>query len=71
MTPLSRNMIRIFYLLLLVGGLGLYVIWGATTGVWTDVGLYSITIMMVLFGLFGTLLYSKDREEFHKEEEEL
>jgi len=71
MTPFTRNVLRMFYALLLFGGLAIYVIWGSVHGIWTDIGLYSITIIMVLFGALGTLLYSKDREEFHVEEEEL
>ena len=71
MTPFTRNMIRAFYALLLVGGLMFYLLWGVVYGVWVDIGLYSITIVMVMLGALGTIIYSKDREEFHVEEEEL
>jgi len=70
MADFAHKMTRIFYLLLLFGGIGLYVIWSAAYGTWTDIGLYSICIIMVLMGLFGTLLYKEDREEFHQEDVE-
>ena len=70
MTPTTRNMVRLFYTLLLITGLAIYVIWGTLYGTWTDIGLYSITIIPVLLGIIGIILYSKDREEFHLETDE-
>ncbi|MCK4717935.1 MAG: hypothetical protein KAT70_04615 [Thermoplasmata archaeon] len=69
MNPLHLKITRTFYLLLLLVGLALYVIWSAMYNTWLDIGLYSLCAPMVLLGLFGTLLYSKDREEFQVEEE--
>ena len=50
--------------LLLLSGIGLYLYWGARYGVWYDIGIYSVTIILVLFGLFSTLLtlYKKTEE---------
>lgn len=50
-------------LLVLLAGILFYIYWGATYGVWADIGIYSITIILVLFGLFGTLLSLLEAEE--------
>ena len=52
------NYARAFYLLLLVTGVILYLVWSIIWNAWTDLGLYSITLMMVGFGLVGYLLYT-------------
>ncbi|MDG6221136.1 MAG: hypothetical protein QCI38_06770 [Candidatus Thermoplasmatota archaeon] len=69
MMSFKLKIAKMFYLLLLITGLAIYVTWSAVYNTWTDIGLYSLTIVMVLLGLFGFLLYGKDREEFHIEEE--
>ncbi len=51
------NYARAFYLLVLVTGVILYLVWSIVFDAWTDLGLYSITVMMVGFGLVGYLLY--------------
>ena len=63
------KMLRMFYALLFFAGIALYMGWSIAYGTWTDIGLYSISIIMILLGLFGSLLYGRDREEFHSEEE--
>jgi len=52
------NPARAFYLLLLVAGVILYLFWAIYYNAWLDIGLYSIVILMVGFGLFGYLLYN-------------
>jgi hypothetical protein len=52
------NYARAFYLVLLVTGVILYLLWSLLFDAWTDLGLYSITMMMVGFGLVGYLLYT-------------
>jgi hypothetical protein len=47
--------------LLLIGGIALYVAWGIGFNGWNMfdvnyIGLYSLVIVMVLFGIFGILL---------------
>ncbi|UCF13692.1 MAG: hypothetical protein JSW06_05410 [Thermoplasmatales archaeon] len=54
----------ILSLLAIIAGIIFYVYWGITYGVWADVGIYSITIVLVLVGFFGILL------SFHPEKEE-
>jgi hypothetical protein len=43
-------------LIVLIAGLLLYITWGLRYNVWADVGIYSITIVLVLGGLIGTIL---------------
>ncbi len=50
------NAYTICALIVLFTGLILYITWGLRYNVWTDVGIYSITIVLVLGGLFGTIL---------------
>ncbi len=50
------NTYTIVALIILIGGLLLYITWGLRYNVWTDIGIYSITIVLVLGGLFGAIL---------------
>lgn len=60
----GRKIVRGFCVLLLVAGILLYLGWGLMFGAWSDVGLYSVVVLLVGFGLVGTILYSiKDEEE--------
>jgi hypothetical protein len=49
--------------LVLLAGILFYLYWGITYDVWTDIGIYSITIILVLFGLFGVLLSLLEEKE--------
>ena len=51
------NPARAFYLTLLVAGVLLYLLWSVYYNAWLDIGLYSIVILLVGFGLVGYLLY--------------
>ena len=57
------NFKTILSLLLLIAGILFYIYWGVTYGVWADIGIYSITIVFVLAGLFGTLLSLLEENE--------
>jgi len=50
------NAYTIFALIVLIVGLLLYISWGLRYGVWADIGIYSITIVLVLGGLLGAIL---------------
>ncbi len=52
-----------FYLLVLLAGIGFYISWSAMFNAWTDLGVYGITVVLVSFGIFGTLLYWKKNED--------
>ncbi len=43
-------------IILLIAGIIFYIAWGATYGVWMDPGIYSVTIILVLGGIFGCIL---------------
>jgi hypothetical protein len=50
------NAYTIASLIVLIAGLALYISWGLRYGVWYDIGIYSITIVLVLSGLLGVIL---------------
>ena len=58
MKPSLRNIniYTIFALIILIAGLLFYITWGLRYGVWVDIGIYSITIVLVLGGLLGTIV---------------
>lgn len=47
---------RIFGLVLLILGLSFYVGWSIMYNTWADSGLYSVTVMFVVFGILSVLL---------------
>lgn len=50
------NAYTIFALIVLIAGLLFYIYWGLRYNVWMDIGIYSITIILVLSGLLGAIL---------------
>lgn len=55
---------KVFYMALLVFAVGFYFIWSAMFGTWTDLAVYTVTIILGGLGLVGTLLYTmREREE--------
>ena len=68
MKPTLKNInaYTIATLIILIVGLLFYVSWGLRYNVWADIGIYSITIILVLGGLFGAILsltFDKTEEE--------
>ena len=68
---------KMIFILMLTVGLGIFITWviiAVTYGdvsvvdALTDIGLYSFTIVFVLFGLFGLLLYRAREKEAIDEE---
>ena len=57
------NFKTVLSLLLLIAGVLFYIYWGVTYGVWADIGIYSITIVFVLAGIFGMILSLLEDEE--------
>jgi len=43
-------------LIVLIAGIIFYLTWSLRYNVWTDVGIYSITIVLVLTGVLGTII---------------
>jgi len=59
------NLKTILSIITLIAGIIFYILWGVTYGVWADIGIYSITIVLVLGGIFGimlSILESKDKD---------
>ena len=62
----NTNAYTIFSIIVLIAGLLLYITWGLRYNIWADIGIYSITIILVLGGLFGAILsltFDKTEEE--------
>lgn len=53
----------IFSFLVLIGGLALYIYWAASYDAWTDIGLYAISVPVILFGLAGIFLFTRKEPE--------
>jgi hypothetical protein len=49
---------RVFYMALLAIGVAFYFIWSALFNAWTDLAVYTISALLIGFGLVGTLLYT-------------
>jgi len=57
------NIFTILSILFLLTGILLWLSWGVRYGVWTDIGIYSITIVFVLPGIIGILLTLHEKEK--------
>ncbi len=51
------------YGLLAALGITFYISWSVIYGTWFDVGVYTITAVMVGFGLIGYFLYSLEEDQ--------
>lgn len=60
----NLNIFTVLSIFMFLLGIVFYIYWGIRFGVWTDVGIYSITIFFVLTGIIGTILtlYEKSEE---------
>lgn len=59
-----RKVIFGFFAVLLIGGLALYWFWGVTYDTWNpftrgNIGVYTIYVPLMAFGLIGLLLFRK------------
>jgi hypothetical protein len=61
----NYNAYTILSILFLIAGVLYYIYWGARYGVWYDIGIYSITIVLVLPGIIGIIftLMEEEKEE--------
>lgn len=57
------NVFTLISLLILIFGVGLYIYWGVRFGVWYDIGIYSITSVLVISGIVGILLSLYEKTE--------
>ena len=51
------NYVRMGYLVLMLTGILIWLVWGAVYNAFFDMGLYSVVVLMVGFGLCGYILY--------------
>lgn len=64
LTEMPLVLPKYFYMLLLVFAIGFYFIWSAMYGTWTDLAVYTVTIILGGLGFVGTLLYTiREQEE--------
>ena len=57
------NMYTILSILFLLAGLIFWITWGLRYDVWTDIGIYSITVVLVIPGIIGIILSLMDKTE--------
>jgi len=57
------NIFTVLSILFLLGGIIHYLYWGSRYGVWYDIGIYSLTIVLVIPGIIGILLSLNKKEE--------
>ena len=57
------NVFTLISLLSLIGGIVFWICWGLRFGVWYDIGVYSVTIVLVVPGIIGTILSLRDEKE--------
>jgi hypothetical protein len=60
---IGRQIVRGFCVLLMITGLTMLLTWGIVFGIWWDIGLYSVLVLLIGGGLIGTILYSMPEEE--------
>ncbi len=63
-----RLVAKWLYFLMIFAGIGLYLIWGVLYNSWNiftveNSGIYALTVLLVGFGIVGSVLYSRPQEE--------
>ena len=59
----SQVLPKLAFLLIFLSGALLYLTWAALYNAWTDIGLYSVCVVLVGTGLSGLFLTSIDDED--------
>jgi hypothetical protein len=57
------NIITVISILFLLAAIFYYLYWGISYGIWYDIGIYSITIVLAIPGIIGILLSLMERKE--------
>ncbi|EQD28234.1 conserved hypothetical protein, membrane [mine drainage metagenome] len=60
-----RNFYRLFAFIMIISGAGFYLGWSIAYDTWTDIGLYSFAVPLILFGI---LLLALDLEKHNPQE---
>lgn len=59
----NYNIYTVLSIIFLLGGIIHYIYWGSRYGVWYDIGIYSITIVLVIPGIIGIFLSLMEKKE--------
>ena len=62
-TEMPLFVAKAFYMIVLAFGIGFYFIWSAMFDAWTDIAVYTVTVITTGFGLIGTILYTIQERE--------
>jgi len=57
------NIFTVLSILFLLAGIIHYLYWGSRYGVWDDIGIYALTIVLVIPGMIGILVSLMEKEE--------
>ncbi len=57
------NIYTILSILFLLAGIFHYIYWGTRYGVWYDIGIYSLTIVLVIPGIIGIIVSLMEKKE--------
>ncbi len=57
-TLAGRDILSLIYAFLAALGVAFYLSWSFLYGTWTDLGVYTVSIVLIGFGVIGYLLYS-------------
>lgn len=57
------NIFTVLSVLFLLAAIIHYLYWGSRYGVWDDIGIYSLTIVLVIPGMIGILVSLMEKEE--------
>ena len=57
------NAYTILSIIFILGGVLHWIYWGNRYGEWTDIGIYSVTIVLVLPGIIGLIISLMETEE--------
>jgi hypothetical protein len=50
-------------ILMIIAGLLIWIYWGTRYGVWTDISIYSLTSVLIIAGIVGTIISLMEKEE--------
>ena len=57
------NITTIASILMLLAGILVYIYWGIRYGVWYDISIYALSIVLIMGGIFGFILSYYFQEE--------
>ena len=58
--PEQQKIVAAFYYSLIALAFAFWIGWGITFGVWWDIGLYAVLVVVLGFGLIGGFIYGRN-----------